>query len=83
MSGVGIIMAGALRRDLIARGVRHLDLGDCEAMVARMFDCVRSIERGTQPARRCETELVANDGSCEACGAIQGEACQAPRRGCP
>lgn len=34
----------------------------------------------TGPARRCETELVAHDGSCEACGAIQGEACQKPRR---
>ncbi|MFB6460487.1 hypothetical protein [Bradyrhizobium tunisiense] len=81
MTGVSIIMAGALRRDLLARGVRHLDLGDCEAIVARMFDCVHTIERGTrpEPARRCETELVAHDGSCEACGAIQGETCQAPR----
>lgn len=86
MTGVSIIMAGALRRDLLARGVRHLDFSDCEAIVARMFDCVRTIERGTSPeacgpARACETELVAVDGSCEACGAAHGEACQQPRAG--
>lgn len=28
--------------------------------------------------RRCESDLVDHDGSCLACGAIQGEACQAP-----
>ncbi|KGT75842.1 hypothetical protein MA20_32150 [Bradyrhizobium japonicum] len=78
MSGVSVIMAGALRRDLLARGVRHIDLDDCEAIVARMFGCIHTIERGTAEklARRCETDLVASDGSCEACGAIQGETCR-------
>lgn len=82
MTGVSVIMAGALRRDLLARGIRHIDLDDCQAIVARMFGCVHTIERGTaeEPARRCETELVAGDGSCEACGAIQGETCREPRR---
>lgn len=81
MSSISVIMADALQRDLMARGVRRLSLGDCEAMIARMLDSVRTIERHTReaPARRCETELVDHDGSCEACGAIQGEACQAPR----
>lgn len=71
MSGVTVIMAGALLRDLMARGVRHLDFGDCEAIVARMFDCIGAIERGTkpEPSRACETELVA-DGSC---GAPRGD----------
>ncbi|TFV34579.1 hypothetical protein E4K66_30925 [Bradyrhizobium frederickii] len=83
MSGISIIMAGALQRDLLARGVRHLDLSDCEAIVARMFDSIHIIERRTRPApaRRCETELVASDGSCEACGAAKGETCQKPRNG--
>ncbi|MBR1170505.1 hypothetical protein [Bradyrhizobium liaoningense] len=85
-SGVSIIMAGALQRDLVARGIRQFDLADCEAMIARMFDSVRTIERHTRqafddaPAKRCETELVDRDGSCEACRPIQGEACQKPPR---
>ncbi len=78
-------MAGALWRDLNARGVKGLDLGTCEAIVARMFDCVRTIERATAdddaPPRRCDTNDVDLDGSCMACGAIQGEYCQAPRKG--
>ncbi|WP_036010569.1 hypothetical protein [Bradyrhizobium yuanmingense] len=84
MSGVSVIMAGALRRDLLARGVRHIDFGDCEAIIARLFDCVRTIEHGTAddaPPKRCTTNEVDLDGSCMACGAAQGEACRQPRRG--
>jgi hypothetical protein len=77
---VSVIMAGALMRDLMARGVRHLDIGACEAIVARMFDCARAIERGTAddnlPPQRCATNEVDLDGSCMACGAVQGESCQ-------
>ncbi|WP_158669922.1 hypothetical protein [Bradyrhizobium guangdongense] len=84
MSGASIIMAAALQRDLLARGVRHLDLGDCEAIVARMFDCVSTIEHGTrgddEPPQRCATDEVDLDGSCMACGAAPGEVCQEPRR---
>ncbi|QOG20405.1 hypothetical protein [Bradyrhizobium sp. SEMIA] len=85
MSAVSIIMAGALRRDLLARGVQHIDLGDCEAIIARLFDCVRVIEHGAAdddaPPKRCATNEVDLDGSCMACGAAQGEACRAPRKG--
>ena len=84
MSGASVIMAGALRRDLLARGVKHIDLDDCQAIVARMFGCIVTIERGTrdddEPPRRCATDEVDLDGSCMACGAVQGEACQEPRR---
>lgn len=73
---VSVIMAGALQRDLMARGVRHLDFAACEALVAGMLRSIVTIERATQPARACETELVTADGSCEACGAIQGETCR-------
>jgi hypothetical protein len=79
MSGISVIMASALQRDLMARGVRHLDLGDCEAIVARMFDCVSTIEYGTredEPPQRCATDAVDLDGSCMACGAAQGESCR-------
>ncbi|MCK1669404.1 hypothetical protein [Bradyrhizobium sp. 153] len=85
MSGVSIILARALQRDLIARGVRHIGIADCEAIVARMFDCVRAVEAGTRsddhaPPRRCDTNEVDLDGSCMACGAIQGEACRQPEK---
>lgn len=80
MTGISIIMAGALRRDLLARGVQHLDLADCEAMIARMLDCTRSIARATvdddAPPRRCDTNEVDLDGSCMVCGAIEGECCR-------
>lgn len=80
MTGASIIMAAALQRDLLARGVRHLDFADCEAIVARMFDCVSTIERGTADdealPQRCATDEVDLDGSCMACGAAQGEACR-------
>lgn len=80
MSGVSIIMAGVLMRDLQARGIRQVELGDCEAMVARMLDCTRVIERRISdddaPPRRCQTNEVDLDGSCMACGAIQGERCR-------
>ncbi|WP_456622175.1 hypothetical protein [Bradyrhizobium sp. P5_C12] len=80
MSGVNVIMAGALWRDLAARGVDGISFADCEAMIARMFDCARRIEAGTRddeaPPRRCESSEVDLDGSCMACGAIQGEACK-------
>ncbi|MCK1503070.1 hypothetical protein [Bradyrhizobium sp. 188] len=83
MSGVSVIMAGVLMRDLYARGIRQVGLGDCEAIVARMLDCTGMIEPrigDDDPApRRCQTNEVDLDGSCMACGAIQGEACQAPR----
>ena len=83
MTGASVIMAAALQRDLLARGVRHLDFGDCEAIVARMFDCVSTIERGTAEEatpRRCATNEVDLDGSCMSCGVAQGEACRQPRR---
>jgi hypothetical protein len=32
------------------------------------------------PPRRCDTNQVTHYGDCIACGATQGEACQAPRR---
>ncbi|MHC2666543.1 hypothetical protein ACMA5K_24335 [Bradyrhizobium diazoefficiens] len=80
MSGVSIIMAGALQRDLIARGVRHIDFGDCEAIVARVLDCARTIECATRdddaPPRRCETGEIDLDLTCMACGAIEGETCR-------
>lgn len=80
MTGISIIMAGALRSDLLARGVQHLDLADCEAMIARMLDCTRAIAREAAdedaPPRRCETTEVDLDGSCMACGAWQGECCR-------
>lgn len=81
MSGVSIIMAGVLMRDLQARGIRQVELGDCEAMVARMLDCTRVIERRISddddaPPQRCATNEVDLDGSCMACGAIQGERCR-------
>jgi hypothetical protein len=79
MSGVTVIMAGALQRDLMARGVRHLDFDACEQLVAGMLRSIMTIERGTDLPRACETELLASDGSCEACGAFPGEACRAPR----
>lgn len=82
MSAVSDIMAGALMRDLMARGVRHLDFGDCEAIVARMFDCVSTIEHGTrddEAPQRCATDEADLDGSCMACGAAQGEACRGTR----
>lgn len=80
MTGVSVIMAGALRRDLLARGIRHLDLADCEAMIARILDCAHTIERATvdddTPPRRCETNEVDLDGRCMVCGACQGECCR-------
>lgn len=82
MTGASVIMAAALQRDLLARGVRHLDFGDCEAIVARMFDCISTIERGTaddELPQRCATDEVDLDGSCMACGAAQGEPCRQPR----
>lgn len=80
MRGVSIIMAGVLMRDLQARGIRQVELGDCEAMVARMLDCTHIIERRISdddaPPQRCATNEVDLDGSCMACGAIQGERCR-------
>lgn len=83
MSGVSVIMAGALQRDLMARGVRHLDFEACEALVAGMLRSIVTIERGTREdeevPQRCATNEVDLDGSCMACGAAQGEACRGPR----
>ncbi|MFK4622533.1 hypothetical protein [Bradyrhizobium diazoefficiens] len=80
MSGVNVIMASALLHDLHARGVKALDIGHCEAIVARMLDCVHSIERATRddapPPRRCETGEIDLDGACMVCGAWQGETCR-------
>jgi hypothetical protein len=79
---INIIMAGALMRDLHARGVRQFGLGECEAMVARMVDCALTIEIGTRPGaedeapRRCETREVDIDLTCMACGAAEGEHCR-------
>ncbi|EJN15730.1 hypothetical protein PMI42_00748 [Bradyrhizobium sp. YR681] len=77
---VNMIMAGALWRDLNARGVRHLDLGHCEAMVARMLDCTRAvaarISDDDKPPRRCDTGEVDLDLSCMVCGAVEGETCR-------
>lgn len=78
MSGVSVIMAGALWRDLNARGVQHIGLGECEAIVARMFDCVRTIEKGTRPGRRCDTSETEN-GLCPDCRAVGDEECRKPR----
>lgn len=83
MTGVSIIMAGALQRDLMARGIRHLDFEACQALVAGMLRSIVTIERGTRddedPPRRCATDEVDLDGSCMACGAAQGEACRGPQ----
>lgn len=83
MSGVHVIMASALQRDLMARGVRHLDFEACEALVAGMLRSIVTIERGTRDddelPQRCSTNEVDLDGSCMACGAAQGEACQQAR----
>ncbi|MGY3366120.1 hypothetical protein ACVWZL_003245 [Bradyrhizobium sp. GM2.4] len=82
MTGVSIILAGALQRDLMARGVRHLDFEACEALVAGMLRSIVTIERGTrndEPPRRCATNEIDLDGSCMACGAAQGEACRETR----
>ncbi|APO53489.1 hypothetical protein LUI11_15475 [Bradyrhizobium diazoefficiens] len=80
MTGVSTIMAGALWRDLNARGVKSLDLCHCEAIVARMLDCARTIERATrdddEPPRRCETGEVDLDLTCMVCGAVEGETCR-------
>jgi hypothetical protein len=80
MSGVSVIMAGALQRDLMARGVRHLDFDTCEQLVAGMLRSVGTIEGGTrdegEPPQRCATNEVDLDGSCMACGAIQGASCR-------
>lgn len=56
-----------------------------DATIERTREALRERKLPTAPgpARRCETELVAADGSCEACCAIQGETCQKPRRGEP
>ncbi|EJN11793.1 hypothetical protein PMI42_04806 [Bradyrhizobium sp. YR681] len=82
MSIVSISMACALQRDLMARGVRHLDLDACEAMVAGMLHSIVTIERGTREdedlPQRCATDEVDLDGSCLACGAVQGEVCRQP-----
>jgi hypothetical protein len=82
-TGVSIIMAGALWRDLSSRGVKGIGLSDCEAMIARMLDCARTLEPriaalDDAPPRRCDTSEVDLDGSCMACGAIEGERCQQP-----
>ncbi|MCK1432527.1 MULTISPECIES: hypothetical protein [unclassified Bradyrhizobium] len=81
MSGVSIIMAGVLMHDLQGRGFPQVELRDCEAMVARMLDCAGVIERRISddddaPPQRCATNEVDLDGSCMACGAIQGERCR-------
>jgi hypothetical protein len=84
LSGVSVIMAGILQRDLMARGVRHLDFEACEALVAGMFRSIVTIEHGTREddalPQRCATDQVDLDGSCMACGAAQGEACLQPGR---
>ncbi|MCK1306307.1 hypothetical protein [Bradyrhizobium sp. 45] len=79
MTGVSLIMAGALRRDLMARGVRHLDFKTCHALVTGMLRSIGTIERGTREddaPRRCATNEVDLDGSCMTCGAAQGEICR-------
>jgi len=83
MSIVSAVMASALRRDLLARGVQHIGIDDCEAIVARLVGCVGTIERGTrdedETPRRCAGDEVDLDGSCMACGADQGGDCRQPR----
>ncbi len=82
MTGVSVIMAGALQRDLMARGIRHLDFEACQALVAGMLRSIVTIEHGTREEelpQRCATDEVDLDGSCLACGAVQGETCRGPR----
>lgn len=87
MTGVSVIMAGALQRDLMARGVRHLDFDTCEQLVAGMLRSIGTIEGGTRGddelPQRCATDEVDLDGSCMACGAAQGERCRQPRKNRP
>jgi hypothetical protein len=80
LSGVNVIMASALWRDLNARGAKQFNLADCEAMVACMFDCALTIEIDTRPARRCETGETEN-GLCPNCRAVGDEDCRKPRKG--
>lgn len=81
---VSVIMAGALQRGLMARGVRHLDFDTCEQLVAGMLRSIGTIEGGTrddgETPQRCATDEVDLDGSCMACGAPLGEACRGPRQ---
>jgi hypothetical protein len=65
-----------LRLDLLARGLPAPPLGECEAIVARLLERMQAADDA--PPRRCETSEVDLDGSCMACGAIQGEACLRP-----
>jgi hypothetical protein len=79
MTGINVIMAGALQRDLMSRGVRHLDFEACQSLVAGMLRSIVMIEHGTrddeEPPRRCATGEADLDGSCMACGAGQRETC--------
>lgn len=81
MTGIAsAIMASALRRDLLARGVQHIGIDDCEAMVSQMFRSVHTVDMGTRdddtPPSRCETGEVDLDATCMVCGASEGETCR-------
>jgi len=79
MTAINVIMAGALQRDLMARGIRHLDFEACQTLVAGMLRSTVTIEQCTreddQPPQRCATGEADLDGSCMACGAGQRETC--------
>ncbi|WP_440640246.1 hypothetical protein ACSHT2_02570 [Bradyrhizobium sp. PUT101] len=69
--------------EIARRVTSEADAFDATIERTREAMCERKLPVAPGPARRCETELVAHDGSCEACNAIQGETCQKPRRGEP
>lgn len=73
------------RSSVLARRLTQTADGSYDESLERLRSALmeRKLPVAPEPARRCETELVAHDGSCGACGAIQGEACQKPRRGEP
>lgn len=73
------------RSSALARRLTQAADGSYDETIERLRTAMRErkLPVAPGPARRCETELVAHDGSCEACGAVQGEACQKPRRGEP
>lgn len=73
-----LTMAETLHVDLIARGIRTISLGECEAIAARLVDRIAAARGDDAPPRRCDSSECDLDGSCMACGAIQGEYCLRP-----
>lgn len=79
-----LLMATALAEDLRVRKLADIQLGEAEAIVARVLDRTGELGRriaGTAedlPPRRCDTNECDLDGSCMLCGADQGEYCRAP-----